>query len=310
MKMKKIYFSCISFIAVVLLCHGACSHEKADWEKACSENTVESYSTYLEKYPKSRLAESAVSKIEKIRFEEAQRDNNIDAYEEFLKIYPDGVLSQDARSRLEKLRFNEALSQNTIRAFENFINLVPHGALAIEAKKRIDDFLSGWLPQIKNARTMQIIINESFPSNVRLPYSDSLNEFTRYTGIEVIKNKSQKSDLSLKIEVIGNALGNSYRHGRIYLYSGAFMSGVISLEQNNALVCIFRLKAYSDSGSIRTAVPFQSGHRFRLIPATFSMSPESDAALDNFRKMGQDASFERRHEWPERGYPCGKYGKS
>jgi hypothetical protein len=42
--------------------------------------------------------------------------------------------------------------------------------------------------------------------------------------------------------------------------------------------CIFRLKADSDSGSIRTPVPVQSGHRFRLIPATFSRCPESDAA--------------------------------
>ena len=68
--------------------------------------------------------------------------------------------------------------------------------------------------------------------------------------------------------------------------------------------CIFRLKADSDSVSIRTPIPFQSGHRFRLIPATFLRGPESEAALDNLPKMGQDASFERRSEWPERGYPC------
>jgi hypothetical protein len=75
------------------------------------------------------------------------------------------------------------------------------------------------------------------------------------------------------------------------------------------VTCIFRLKADSDSVSIRTPIPVQSGHRFRLIPATFLRGPESEAALDNLPKMGQDASFERRSEWPERGYPCEKFEK-
>ena len=70
--------------------------------------------------------------------------------------------------------------------------------------------------------------------------------------------------------------------------------------------CIFRPKADSDSGSFRTPIPVQSGHRFRLIPAIFWGWPESEATLDNFLKMGHDASFLRRNEWPERGYPCGK----
>ena len=61
------------------------------------------------------------------------------------------------------------------------------------------------------------------------------------------------------------------------------------------IACIFRLKADSDSVSIRTPIPVQSGHRFRLIPATFLRGPESEAALDNLHKMGQDASFERRY---------------
>ena len=73
--------------------------------------------------------------------------------------------------------------------------------------------------------------------------------------------------------------------------------------------CIFRAKADSDSDSFRTPIPVQSGHRFRLIAATFLRGPESEAALDNFSRMGQDAFLERRIEWPERGYPCGRYEK-
>ena len=68
--------------------------------------------------------------------------------------------------------------------------------------------------------------------------------------------------------------------------------------------CIFRSKAASDSGSIRPPVLVQSGHRFRLNPATFWTGPECEATLDNDSEMGQDISFKRRHKWPERGYPC------
>ena len=68
--------------------------------------------------------------------------------------------------------------------------------------------------------------------------------------------------------------------------------------------CIFRLKAASDSGSIRPPGPVQSGHRVRLNPATFWTGPECEATLDNYSKMGHDSFFQRRIEWPERGYPC------
>jgi len=73
--------------------------------------------------------------------------------------------------------------------------------------------------------------------------------------------------------------------------------------------CIFRSKAASDSGSIRPPVLVQSGHRFRLNPATFWTGPECEATLDNDSEMGQDISFKRRHKWPERGYPCEKSKK-
>lgn len=73
--------------------------------------------------------------------------------------------------------------------------------------------------------------------------------------------------------------------------------------------CIFRLKAASDSGSKRPPVPVQSGHRFRLNPATIWTGPECEVTLDNYSEMGQDISFKRRHKWPERGCPCEKSKK-
>jgi len=68
-------------------------------------------------------------------------------------------------------------------------------------------------------------------------------------------------------------------------------------------VCIFRPKAATDSGSIRPPIPVQSGHRFRLIPATFWEKPESETTLDNFEESGHDGASERRTAWHERGYP-------
>jgi hypothetical protein len=65
--------------------------------------------------------------------------------------------------------------------------------------------------------------------------------------------------------------------------------------------CIFRPKAESDSGSFRTPITVQSGHRFRLIPATFLVRPESEATLDIFSQKGHYASFLKMNEWPERG---------
>ena len=75
------------------------------------------------------------------------------------------------------------------------------------------------------------------------------------------------------------------------------------------LKCIFRSKAATCSGSKRPPVPVQSGHRFRLNPATIWTGPECEVTLDNYSKMGQDISFKRRHKWLERGYPCEKSKK-
>ena len=41
------------------------------------------------------------------------------------------------------------------------------------------------------------------------------------------------------------------------------------------VLCIFRPKVAIDSCSNRPLIPGESGHRFRLIPATFSEYPES-----------------------------------
>jgi len=38
-------------------------------------------------------------------------------------------------------------------------------------------------------------------------------------------------------------------------------------------------------------IPAESGHRFRLIPATFLRFPESESTLDNFEEIGQNGRW-------------------
>ncbi len=74
----------------------------------------------------------------------------------------------------------------------------------------------------------------------------------------------------------------------------------------------FSRDAYS--GRKRPVISEQSGHLFRLIPATLFELPESDqgeATLDNFKRISHHfpSENERRKRWPERGYPCEKFEK-
>jgi hypothetical protein len=75
--------------------------------------------------------------------------------------------------------------------------------------------------------------------------------------------------------------------------------------------CIFRSKVAIDSDRNWPLIPVESGHRFRLMLATFYLSPESgdcEAALDNSGGMGHHVSSERRRRgWRKRGYPCVRF---
>jgi hypothetical protein len=70
-------------IALLVLC--GCSHVETDWKKAGTENSIEGYSRFAAKYPRS--PHSAVAQ-ERLDWLTATKNDSIQAYAEFLKKYP------------------------------------------------------------------------------------------------------------------------------------------------------------------------------------------------------------------------------
>ncbi len=130
----------------------SCSFEKRDWEKAESENTIQAYETFLEKYPKSTFADTARLKIEELEFNEAESKNTIEAYEAFLKKYPAGEHASKARILTEVLYFKKAESENTLKTFEDFLQRFPDGSLIDNAYRKMQELYYGFSIEVLSNR--------------------------------------------------------------------------------------------------------------------------------------------------------------
>ncbi len=123
----------ILFFFVLIMLPG-CSKEKADWNTAKSMNTIESYESFISKYPSSIFAIEARKEIEKINYREAESLNTAEAYEKFIHAYPNGAMTYQARQGIYYLRAKE---KDTIAAYEEFLKMFSNGRFVPRAKSAI-----------------------------------------------------------------------------------------------------------------------------------------------------------------------------
>ena len=83
----------------------------------------------------------------------------------------------------------------------------------------------------RSAKTARIVVKQSYgeAKDVSLPFEDFAQRLLKYAGLKIVKTKS--ADMTLNIEAEGRAIGANY--GKHYIYSGASLSGMITLELSN-----------------------------------------------------------------------------
>lgn len=110
------------FLLSALLLLGACADEYADAEKA---NTIESWSTYLDKNPDSMQAIVAKGKLEGLLIEKAKASNLVADWDAYLARFPDGKSVSVAKDAREALLLEEAVTAGTADAYKKFLDTVP-----------------------------------------------------------------------------------------------------------------------------------------------------------------------------------------
>lgn len=145
------------------------NREKEDdnaWNNAQAQNTVLSYSEYLDKYPNGKYILDAKNKTSQLEDENtwnnAQIQNTISSYSEYLNMYPNGKYTLEAKNKRSQL---EEDSNKLIKILEN---------PAAFPADTIRDYLSDGL------LTPDVLIQKGIPKEVinRLIKNDSAPNFT------------------------------------------------------------------------------------------------------------------------------------
>jgi hypothetical protein len=190
----------VILVILMLSLFFSCSSEKGDWEKTEAEHTAQAYEVFLKKSPGSSQADKAKSRIIEIALKTIQSINTISAYNGFLKKYPEAPFAGEARMGIKKL-------------------------------------YSQMHPDLRKARKIKIIADQSYgkAENVHLSF-EKVSRFFDYAGLQPIESDPEDSAILLKIYIRGEAIGQSYRPRAgaefysSYLYTGATVSGFLTLD--------------------------------------------------------------------------------
>lgn len=116
--------------------------DKADsisYQLAKDDDTINSYSVYLEKYPNGKYSKEAQLKKEKLMFEDESFLNNINRLKDWLIKNPENDFSEKAKIRIDELAFDQAKYDNNTVSLEGYIIDYPEGRFILEAKQLIED---------------------------------------------------------------------------------------------------------------------------------------------------------------------------
>ena len=124
--------------------------EKANYEKACYEGTLEAYNEYLSMYPKGKYVQDIKSRIatlerkkEQEYYDYACKVETPQALQIYIDKYPNGQFVQEARGKIEDMElWKKTKAENTIAAYRNYLNTSKNKSYAQLANDAITDLES------------------------------------------------------------------------------------------------------------------------------------------------------------------------
>ena len=225
----------LSFALMLLMV--ACSPEKRDWEVAETAGSLYSYNEYLAKYPQGEFADSARRKIEELEFLDCQTTSTVEAYQAYLARYPNGPFSAKAREGWDDLDWLAADQQWSLPAWRQYLTGHAEGKHAGEARTRIEALENDRAPELRNVKTVRIVVRQSFSEDVgdtEIAYEPELERFFEYYGLERAEPEVE-ADATISVRSYAEAWGDSYSvfafaYGGTYYYTGASVSGKVQIE--------------------------------------------------------------------------------
>ena len=120
--------------------------ERAKWELAQRENTIDGYLTYMDEYPKGTYVSEAHTKMLSLKSNETDAWQNLTTSENsvefasFLEKYPGSPYERKVKNRFDSLMWESSLKENSTQGYSDYIKMSTSGDISGdyigEAQKR------------------------------------------------------------------------------------------------------------------------------------------------------------------------------
>jgi len=191
------------------------SCERMDYKHAREEDTVEAYSTFLEKHPDGEYAQKARLNIESLVYKKARQEDEIQSYQEYLDMYEKPAWKNEALERIMEIKLAGLKDSDSIRAHEIFISEYSSSREAEKVRRRLLKLLAGKYKDAQGeekerlrkkimAKTKNVLI-EVDKKTYLSPFSsygykqDIESDFSN-NGFSIVRQKAE-ADLYVKLKV-------------------------------------------------------------------------------------------------------------
>ena len=178
-------------LILLIFCFLSCNTGKKAYYAAKEQQSIDLYESFIEKYPKSKLLDSAKAELwylyEERDWNIAKETHQIDTYNRFIEQYPESKHITEAKKNIYSIKeenlWNKAMKINAVDSYEYFIESFPESKYVAEAKKRIHSIKEqkAWQSALsdKNLFSYRKFISD-FPLSTKVPEAQKrINEIDR-----------------------------------------------------------------------------------------------------------------------------------
>jgi len=111
--------------------------ERADWQRAESENTLAAYGKYLRSYPSGAWRKEAEYRQDAATWQAASKQDSVSAYQEYVREFRFGRWRREAEARMERILWQKAEASRSDGDYSGYLFFYPHGKWATSAENAI-----------------------------------------------------------------------------------------------------------------------------------------------------------------------------
>ena len=222
----------IIILTLLLFVFYSCSTEKKEYEKIKSQYTLNTYTEYIKKYPKTVYIDSIWKSIINLNWKEGRKINTIEDYSEFLSVCGGYKWDNKALRIIGESYYKEVELINTFPAYMQFL-LDSVYTYTDSVEQKLQNLKLFRHPKLQKAESIKLILTMQFPGEVGKDLEKIIRkEFTNIvigTGLTRIGDSAEKCDVKIKMDITGHGLGSNYSDIGMR-FTTAEISGNISIE--------------------------------------------------------------------------------